>query len=257
MKRDGGVQAVSDCSHSDLVKRAQQGDADAFARIFQLHKSNVYAICLRMTSNTAEAEDLAQDAFLQVFRKLATFRGESAFSTWLYRVAVNTVLMHFRKRELQQISLDQPLAAQDGTTSKREYGRIDAHLSSSTDRLALRRAIASLPLGYRTIFVMHEVDGYGHREIARILRCSIGNSKSQLHKAKSKVREFLSFGPSEPGVRTRKARKTAKPIAAAVDNRSPIEIRSAADRVLASQAAETHYTPFDSVLLESSIQPAA
>ena len=92
----------------ELVKRAQEGDAEAFAALFHAHKGRVYSICLRMTNNTAQAEDLTQDAFLQVFRKLDTFKGNSALSTWLYRIAVNTVLMHFRKKALKQISLDEP-----------------------------------------------------------------------------------------------------------------------------------------------------
>src|SRR6478609_1583344 len=92
---------------SDVIKRDQQGDSDAFAALFHTHKTRIYSLCLRMTNNTAEAEDLTQDAFLQVFRKLPTFRGESALSTWLYRVAVNTVLMHFRKKGLRQVSLDE------------------------------------------------------------------------------------------------------------------------------------------------------
>src|SRR5450755_1637994 len=106
-------------SDLDLLKRAQQGDADAFASLFHVHKAKVYSVCLRLTNNTAEAEDLTQDAFVQVFRKLATFRGDSALSTWLYRVAVNTVLMHFRKKGLKQISLDEP-ASKEAGAPKRE-----------------------------------------------------------------------------------------------------------------------------------------
>ena len=90
----------------ELVKRAQEGDAEAFAALFHAHKARVYSICVRMTNNTAQAEDLTQDAFLQVFRKLSTFKGNSALSTWLYRIAVNTVLMHFRKKALKQVSLE-------------------------------------------------------------------------------------------------------------------------------------------------------
>ena len=108
---------------SDLIKRAQQGDSDAFAALFHAHKSRVYSLCLRMTNNTAEAEDLTQDAFMQVFRKLATFRGDSALSTWLYRIAVNTVLMHFRKKSLCQVSLDAPCKVDNGAHDiRREYG---------------------------------------------------------------------------------------------------------------------------------------
>jgi len=177
-------------SDLDLVKRAQIGDADAFASLFHAHKAKVYSVCLRMTNNTAEAEDLTQDAFLQVFRKLATFRGDSALSTWLYRIAVNTVLMHFRKKALKQVSLDEPYS-QDAKVVRREYGSRDDRLTGCVDRIALARAIKELPDGYRTIFLLHEVEGYEHQEIAELLDCSVGNSKSQLHKAKLRIRELL------------------------------------------------------------------
>ena len=179
---------------SDLIRRAKQGDSDAFATLFQTHKTRIYSLCLRMTNNSAEAEDLAQDAFLQVFRKLSTFRGDSALSTWLYRIAVNTVLMHFRKKSPNQISLDEPYTNhnEDAKQVTREYGTKDDRLTGCANRLALTRAISELPQGCRTIFLMHEVDGYEHREIAKLLGCSVGNSKSQLHKAKLRIREFLA-----------------------------------------------------------------
>jgi RNA polymerase sigma-70 factor, ECF subfamily len=180
----------------DLVKRAQQGDSDAFASLFHAHKARIYSICLRMTNNTAEAEDLTQDAFMQVFRKLATFRGDSALSTWLYRIAVNTVLMHFRKKALRQVSLDEPYN-QDARQVRREYGTKDDRLSGCVDRIALTRAIRELPDGYRTIFLLHEVEGYEHQEIAELLDCSVGNSKSQLHKAKLRIRELLGHARTE------------------------------------------------------------
>jgi RNA polymerase sigma-70 factor (ECF subfamily) len=180
-------------SDADLVKKAKEGDPDAFATLFYTHKARVYSLCLRMTNNTAEAEDLTQDAFLQVFRKLATFRGDSALSTWLYRVAVNTVLMHFRKKGLRQVSLDEP-SSHNTRVVKIEYGNMDEQLCGSVDRITLARAMRELPAGYRTIFLLHEVKGYEHQEIARLLRCSVGNSKSQLHKAKLKMRELLGRG---------------------------------------------------------------
>lgn len=183
-------------SDLDLVRRAQQGDSDAFSSLFYAHKPRIYSVCLRMTNNTAEAEDLTQDAFLQVFRKLSTFRGDSALSTWLYRIAVNTVLMHFRKKALRQISLDEPYN-QDARLVRREYGRKDDRLIGSVDRIALIRAIRELPAGYRTIFLLHEVEGYEHQEIAQLLDCSVGNSKSQLHKAKLRIRELLGYGREE------------------------------------------------------------
>jgi RNA polymerase sigma-70 factor (ECF subfamily) len=179
----------------ELVRRAQEGDAEAFAALFHAHKARVYSICVRMTNNTAQAEDLTQDAFLQVFRKLSTFKGNSALSTWLYRIAVNTVLMHFRKKALKQVSLDEP-SSHDAKQVRREYGSRDGRLSGSVDRITLTRAIKDLPAGYRRIFLLHEVEGYEHQEIAKLLDCSVGNSKSQLHKAKLRIREFLS----QPGM---------------------------------------------------------
>jgi RNA polymerase sigma-70 factor (ECF subfamily) len=152
-----------------------------------------------MTENTAEAEDLTQEAFLQLFRKISTFRGESAFSTWLHRLAVNVVLMHLRKKGLQQVSLDEVDTSQDEPV-KRDYGDDDRRLTRSIDRIGLERAIAGLPLGYRTVFVLHDIEGYEHNEIAEIMQCSVGNSKSQLHKARMRLREWLrqkqNKGPS-------------------------------------------------------------
>jgi RNA polymerase sigma-70 factor, ECF subfamily len=175
----------------DLIDRAKRGDEEAFSALFQLHKTRVYAVCLRMTKNVADAEDLTQDAFLQVFRNLKAFRGDSAFSTWLHRVAVNTVLMKMRrKKSPPTLSLDQPVN-DDSFCLKAVIGRTDPHLSGAVDRIALRRAVDDLPHGCRMIFNLHEFEGYQHNEIAEMLKCSIGNSKSQLHKAKLKMREVL------------------------------------------------------------------
>jgi RNA polymerase sigma-70 factor (ECF subfamily) len=180
-----------------LIKRAQQGDSDAFAALFHAHKSRIYSLCLRMTKNTAEAEDLTQDAFMQVFRKLATFRGDSTLSTWLYRIAVNTVLMHLRKKSPYQVSLDAP-HNNDGDTTRREYGTKDNRLAGCVDRVALACALKKLPHGSRTMFVLHEVEGYEHPEIAEKLGCSVGNSKSQLHRAKLRIRLLLGPARHQP-----------------------------------------------------------
>jgi RNA polymerase sigma-70 factor (ECF subfamily) len=188
----------------DLVRRAQRGDSDAFAALFHAHKTRVYSVCLRMTNNAAEAEDFTQDAFLQVFRKIETFRGHSAFSTWLHRIAVNTVLMCLRKKSLRQVSLDEPYGGADGATMPRQYGTKDDRLAGCVDRVALASAIKGLPPGYRTMFLLHEVQGYEHREIAEMLGCSVGNSKSQLHKAKLRLRESLAY--------SRGGRPTAIPV---------------------------------------------
>jgi len=169
-----------------------------------------------MTSNAAEAEDLTQDAFLQAFRKITKFRGDSAFTTWLHRIAVNTVLMHFRKNSLFQVSLDEPNSDSDsgGAKVRREYGTRDRDLAGCVDRIALARALKELPAGYRTVFLLHEVEGYEHQEIAEILSCSVGNSKSQLYKAKARFRELLAHSSEAPlAIRYRKltTQKSFKP----------------------------------------------
>ncbi|HUY14748.1 MAG TPA: RNA polymerase sigma factor [Terriglobia bacterium] len=177
-------------SEAQLIARAQQGDEEAFAALFQLHKRRVFSLCLRMTGDMAEAEDLAQDAFMQLFRKIGTFRGESAFSTWLHRLVVNVVLMQLRKKGIQKVSLDETDSSQEEPV-KREYGDDDRWLLGSIDRITLTGAIEQLPHGYKTIFILHDVEGYEHNEIAQIMNCSVGNSKSQLHKARLKLRELL------------------------------------------------------------------
>jgi RNA polymerase sigma-70 factor, ECF subfamily len=177
-------------TEAQAIERAKQGDAEAFETLYNLHKRRVYSLCLRMTANTAAAEDLTQEAFLQLFRKIATFRGESAFSTWLHRMAVNVVLMQLRKKGLSLVPLEDTVESEEETPRK-ELGAADAKLAGSVDRLQLHRAIDALPPGYKSIFVLHDVEGYEHNEIAAMVGCSIGNSKSQLHKARLKLRELL------------------------------------------------------------------
>ncbi len=180
-----------DGTERTLVQRAQDGDEEAFATLFQLHKRRVFSVCLQMTNDVAEAEDITQEAFLQVFCKLRTFRGESAFATWLHRIAVNTVLMKLRRsKSPPMLSLDET-ASPDSPSLRRELGQRDPSLSGVVDRILLHRAIRELPAGCRKIFGLHAVHGYQHHEIAKLLNCSVGNSKSQLHKAKLKMRELL------------------------------------------------------------------
>lgn len=176
----------------DVIRRAQQGDSEAFACLFHGHKAKVYSLCLRMTQNVAEAEDLTQDTFVMVFRNITLFRGDSAFSTWLHRVTVNTVLMHFRKRSLRQVSLDEPYTDKDGTQISRDFGTKDDRLEGCVDRVALASAIKHLPVGYRRTYLLHDVEGYKHQEIAAILNCCVGTSKSQLHKARMRIRKSLT-----------------------------------------------------------------
>jgi RNA polymerase sigma-70 factor (ECF subfamily) len=161
-----------------------------------------------MVGNTAEAEDLTQEAFLQLFRKIATFRGESAFSTWLHRLAVNVVLMRLRKKTLAETSLDEVTEPdEDAGGPRKDIGGPDLRLSGSVDRVNLERAVEQLPPGYRSVFVLHDVQGYEHNEIATIMNCSIGNSKSQLHKARMRLRELLQEFARD---RAREERQAAK-----------------------------------------------
>jgi RNA polymerase sigma-70 factor (ECF subfamily) len=187
-------------SEADAIERAKQGDAEAFEVLYNLHKRRVYSLCLRMTANTAAAEDLTQEAFLQLFRKIGTFRGESAFSTWLHRMSVNVVLMHLRKKGLPVVPLEDTMETEEDSP-KKEPGAEDISLAGSVDRLQLERAVAALPPGYRSIFVLHDVEGYEHNEIADMVGCSIGNSKSQLHKARLKLRELLKMSRAEKAVK--------------------------------------------------------
>ena len=183
------------------IERAKQGDGEAFQALYDRHKRRVYSLCLRMTANTAEAEDLTQEAFLQLYRKIATFRGESAFSTWLHRLSVNVVLMHLRKKGLPVVSLEETTQGTEEDSPKKDFGADDMNLAGSIDRLQLQRAVDSLPPGYRTIFVLHDVEGYEHNEIATLVGCSIGNSKSQLHKARMKLRDLLNLNRAEKAVK--------------------------------------------------------
>jgi len=181
-----------------ILARAQAGDHQAFAQLYSLHKRRIYSLCLRMVGNIAEAEDLTQEAFLQLHRKIATFRGDS---TWLHRLAINVVLMQLRKKGLSVISLDEAMEPAPEERPGRSFGAPDLTLSGSIDRMALQKAIDDLPAGYRLIFVLHDIEGYEHNEIAAMLECSIGNSKSQLHKARLKLRSALRMHPQEEGRR--------------------------------------------------------
>ena len=198
---DAKKQLSNRLSEAEAIERAKQGSAEAFEALYNLHKRRVYSLCLRMTANTAAAEDLTQEAFLQLFRKIGTFRGESAFSTWLHRMAVNVVLMQLRKKGLPVVALEENIETEEEAPRK-ELGADDPRLAGSIDRMQLERSIASLPPGYRMIFLLHDVEGYEHNEIAEMVGCSIGNSKSQLHKARMKLREIL---------KTSRAEKATKP----------------------------------------------
>ena len=159
----------------------------AFEQLYQRHNRRVYSLCLRMTANVAEAEDLTQEVFIQLYRKIGSFRGDSAFTTWLHRMTVNQVLMHFRKRSVKM----EHTTEEGETPVQTVMGTENPMRMPIVDRIALDRAVAQLPPGYRAVFVLHDVEGYEHEEIARMMRIAVGTSKSQLHKARMKLRGLL------------------------------------------------------------------
>lgn len=179
---------TSKVSDLALAQESAAGSMEAFEELYTRHSRRVFSLCLRMTANVEKAEDLAQDVFVHLFRKIGSFRGQSAFTTWLHRVTVNQVLMHFRKR-----SVKTELTTQDGETPVQIVkGTSDPNSMPIMDRIALDKAISQLPPGYKSVFILHDVEGHEHTEVAKILGCSVGTSKSQLHKARMKLRGLLS-----------------------------------------------------------------
>ncbi len=179
-------------TETEIIHRAQRRDATAFEWLYKAHSRRVYALCLRMLGNASEAEDLTQEAFLQLFRKIHTFRGESAFSTWLHRITANLVLMRLRRKKPLEVSLEGSMefGEVNGQTSK-EVGQVDVSLTGSIDRVCLENAIEQLPAGYKLSIELHDIQGYKHTEIAKIMECSVGTSKAQLHRARKKLRGLL------------------------------------------------------------------
>ena len=182
----------------ELVRRAQNGDAAAFEQLYRSHSRRVYSVCLRMLKNAADAEDITQQVFLILFRKIGTFCGESRLSTWLHRVTVNAVLMHMRRKragEARTESLD--------TEALPFHSVSDYSMDSAVDRINLRRALRQLPAGSRRMFLLHVVLGYRHQEIAKLESCSVGCSKSQVHKARKRLQgllaQFRQVSPSQLG----------------------------------------------------------
>ncbi len=196
-KRRAPVVLASGMTEVEAIARAQTGEEASFEALYNQHKGRVYSLCLRMTGDRSRAEDLTQEAFLRLYRKIGSFRGESAFTTWLHRLTVNIVLMALRKRGLPETSLEESLEPQYEDGPVREIGTADQVLRGSLDRITMERAIAALPVGYRIVFVLHDIEGYEHHEIAQILGCSMGNSKSQLHKARMKLRGLLRIRAKE------------------------------------------------------------
>jgi RNA polymerase sigma-70 factor, ECF subfamily len=176
---------------SEAIRRAQSGDAEGFEHIYRLHCRRVYALSLRIVGNPTEAEDLTQEAFLTVLRKIKTFRGKSAFSTWLHRIAVNLALMRLRKKTWEKISHQIPSERDDRNGSREELSGPDLRLAGSIDRVHLERAIEQLAPCHKAVVELHDIQGYKHKEIAQIMDWSVGNSKAHLHRARTKLRELL------------------------------------------------------------------
>jgi len=174
-------------SDYELTQAVGRGAVSSMGDLYERHRPLVYSLCLRMTGNTSEAEDLTQEIFIQLLRKVGSFRGESRFSSWLYRFTTNHVLMHFRRttrrRERFPYLADEIPAIHDRPVS---------FAPQLLDRIALDAALAKLPSGSRSVFLKFDVEGYNHEEIAGIFGCSVGNSKSQLHKARRRLRKLLA-----------------------------------------------------------------
>ncbi len=177
----------ADTPDFELTKLAASGNIAAFELLYKRYHRRTYSLCLRMTSSQTESEDLTQEVFIQLFRKIGSFRGESAFSTWLHRLTVNQVLMHFRRR-----SVKNEKTSEDGEIPEQIVpGTENQARMPVLDRIALTRAVNQLPPGYKSVFMLHDVEGYEHEEVARLLKISVGTSKSQLHKARLKLRGLL------------------------------------------------------------------
>lgn len=191
---------------NDAARKPQSGRPVVFDFIYRSHLQRVYALCLRMVKDPARAEDLTQETFIQVYRKIDTFRGESAFTSWLYRVTTNLVLMSFRRENPVSVSLEQITSDPDGPVLP-ELARPDADLCGLFDRLDLQAVVPQLPRHCKTVFMLHDVQGYTHKEVATILGCSVGTSKSYLFRAHKRLRELLRDMSPEHSAARQEARE--------------------------------------------------
>lgn len=167
----------------ELVRRAQSGDTGAFAQLYRLHAGRVYAVCLRLSASAERAERLTQDAFVLAWRRLGSFRGDSAFGTWLYRIAVNVALMDVRATQRRRAHLRDDVDPEELEKASRAYP-VDAAMD-------LEAAIAALPAQARTVLVLHDVEGYQHAEIADRMGIAVGTSKAHLHRARRLLQQWL------------------------------------------------------------------
>jgi len=184
-------EAAFGLTEAEAIARSREGDENAFECLYKAYCKRVFSVCARMIKHPAEAEELTQQVFLQVFRKIATFRGDAAFSTWLHRVTLNIIFMHMRKKKLPEVSVEELQDRTPNGEHPRELGAADNSMLGAIERLHLKRAVAKLPFGYKQVFLLYDVLGYEHPEIAKSLKCSVGNSKSQLHKARKRLQLLL------------------------------------------------------------------
>ena len=192
MSYTASEEAKQQLTEQEAIRRAQSGEDAAFEYLYKSHSKRVFSICMRMLKNTSDAEDLTQQVFLRLFRKIGTFRGDSSFSTWLHRVTVNAVLMHLRKKKVAEVvEINSAHDRAEGEDS-RERGPGDTSMLAAIDRMNLMRAIRQLPPGYKRFFLLHDVIGFKHSEIARLLSCTTGCSKSQAHRARKQLQQLLS-----------------------------------------------------------------
>ena len=194
------MSTLQDAPETELIANAMSGDSDSFGELYRRHSRRVFYLCYRMVNDTDLAEDLTQEAFVHAFRRLSTFRQESRFTTWMHRIAVNTVLMFIRKRNssIRECPLEPVFSnEEEAPLEGQNYGRADESLTMTTDRVALLRAIEDLPPGYRIMLILHDIHGYEHQEIAEIFGCTTGNTKSQLHKARLRLRAVIDCPKGE------------------------------------------------------------
>lgn len=182
-------------TEAEAIQAAKDGDGAAFEFLYNLHSRHVYRVVLRVTKSDSDAEDLTQQVFLSFFRNIRQFRGEARLSTWLHRIALNEAYMHLRRRRPAELQTDSLDAVPSLTNVLSDHS-----MRSVTDRIDLNRAIRQLPAGYKRLFMMYVVLGFEHNEIAQLLGCSVGCSKSQVHKARKRLRAKLSRIPDSEAI---------------------------------------------------------
>jgi RNA polymerase sigma-70 factor (ECF subfamily) len=183
-------------SEAEAIEKAQNGDVGGYEALYHMHKRQVYALCLRFSGNASDAEDLTQEVFLQVYRKISGFRGDAKFGSWIYRVAANFGLMFTRRRRLEQISLS-ALPETESNSASSNWGSRSSAGSLPLERVALGRALTSLPPSRMNVVLLHDIRGYTHSEVGQCLGVAAGTSRSQLYRAHMVLRSILR-GSSSP-----------------------------------------------------------